>query len=109
LAREVAANPAAAVSQREELARTFTSWRPLAQQVAGLADSMPLARDGVPAARALSQLGDLGLQTLDYLGTGGATAEWKVRAQASLDTLAGPQGLLRLVGVDAVRVLLGRL
>jgi hexosaminidase len=109
LAREVAANPAGAVSQREELARTFTSWRPLAQQVAGLADSMPLARDGVPAARALSQLGDLGLQALEYLGTGGAPAEWKTRARASLDTLAGPQGLLRLVGVDAVRVLLERL
>ena len=106
LAREVAANPAGTIPQREELARTFTGWRPLAREVASLGDSMPLARDGVPAALALGRLGDLGLQALEYLEDGGAPATWKVQAMASLDTLAGPQGLLRLVGVEAVRTLL---
>ena len=109
LARRVAENSKAARAEREELARSFTSWRPIFTQVSTLADSMPLARDGVPAAQALRQLGDLGLQALNYLDNGGAPAGWKSQAQAALNELAGPQGLLRLAGVDAVRVLVERL
>jgi hexosaminidase len=105
LARRVAANPQAARAEREELARSFTAWRPLITQISALADSIPLARDGLPAARALRQLGDLGLQALDYLDNGGAPAAWKTQASASLDQLAKPQGLLRLAGVEAVRIL----
>jgi hexosaminidase len=105
LAREVAAARSGAVAQREELARTFSSWRPLAQQVASLADSVPLARDGLPAALALSQLGDIGLRALDYLANGAAPDAWPAQAEASLDTLALPQGLLRLAGIESVRTL----
>jgi hexosaminidase len=105
LARAVSADPTGSTAQRDQLARTFTSWQPLPQRVAELTDSVPLARDGLAAARALRQLGELGLKALDYLSAGGAPAAWPAQAKASLDTLARPQGLLRLAGVEAVRML----
>ena len=107
LARRIVTDPKAAETERDELTRTFTGWRPLEGQVATLGDSMPLARDGMAAATALRQLGDLGLEALSYLD-GGAPADWKVRGNAALDELARPQGLLRLAGVEAVRILVNR-
>jgi uncharacterized protein YjeT (DUF2065 family) len=100
------ADPRGAPAERDELGKTFAAWRTLAEAVTALADTLPIARDGVAAAQALSQLGDLGLQTLAYLGTGGAPAGWKSQAAARLEELARPQGLLRLAGVDAVRTLI---
>jgi len=107
LARQVVADTGAAA--RQELGAAFLAWRPLAAAVTALADSFPLAADGVPAARALRRLGDLGLESLDYLGNGAAPAGWKARALVALDSLAQPQGLLRLAPVDAVRILVGQL
>ncbi|HWA57880.1 MAG TPA: beta-N-acetylhexosaminidase [Gemmatimonadales bacterium] len=105
LARRLTADSAGAAGEREELARTFTSWRALEPQVLALGDSLPLARDGAEAATALRRLGDLGLETLGALQTG-ATAAWKADRQARLADLAKPQGLLRLAGIDAVTLLL---
>jgi hypothetical protein len=106
-ARKVVADPKGAKAERDELTRIFSSWKPLEASVAALADSMPLAKDGIAAARALHQLGDLGLEALSYLDTP-APADWKTRAKAALDELAKPQGLLRLAGIDAVRTLIGQ-
>ncbi len=105
LAAMVAREPLATVAAREELARTFGSWRSLGDQVAALADSLPLARDGEPAARALGHLAEIGSQALDYLASGGTPATWRANARASLEQLAQPQGLLRLAGVEAVSIL----
>lgn len=105
LAATVARNPRDAVAAREELGRTFASWKPLAAQVASLADSLPLARDGEPAARALGQLAEIGSRALGYLAGGGTPAVWRETARAALEELAKPQGLLRLAGVEAVSLL----
>jgi hexosaminidase len=94
-----------ATGARDQLRRAFGEWKPLAAAVAALGDSLPLARDGEPAARALTPLADLGLQALDYLGSGNAPAGWKAAAKASLEELARPQGMLRLAGVEAVQLL----
>lgn len=107
LARKVVADSRGAKAEREELTRTFTSWKPLENSVAALADSVPLARDGIVAASALRRLGELGLEALRYLDSA-APADWKVRAKATLEDLAKPQGLLRLAGIDAVRTLIGQ-
>ncbi len=95
----------AAVPAREELRQLFSSWKPLGARVASLADSIPLARDGEVAAAALTPLADLGLQALDYLGSGKAPADWTTTAKRSLAELAKPKGMLRLAGVDAVTLL----
>jgi hexosaminidase len=106
LAREVARDPKGATAARDQLRRMFSAWQPLAATVAALGDSLPLARDGLPAARALGQLAGLGLTSLDHLSNGGAPSGWKDSTRGLLDDLAKPQGLLRLAGVEAVRTLL---
>ncbi len=100
---------APAAAARDQLRQIFTGWKPLSALVTALADTIPLAQDGVPAARALVPLADLGLQALEYLATGGAPTGWKHSAIASLDQLAKPKGTLRLAGVDAVRILVDTL
>jgi hexosaminidase len=105
LAAQVARDPKGAAEARGELRRMLTSWKPLAAQVTALADSLPLARDGIQAARALGQLADIGLGALDRGATGGASAGWRDSSRVALDSLAKPQGLLRLAGVEAVRTL----
>lgn len=107
LARTVTTVPARAPAARAELRRTFDGWQPLADQVVALADTLPLAADGIPAARALGELGRLGREALDRLERGGSDDGWRAATRARLDTLAAPQGLLRLAGVQAVRILVG--
>lgn len=109
LANEVSANPRTDRVARAELQREFEEWHRLARRVALLADTLPLARDGLPAARGLRRLGDVGMHALVLLQSGKPSADWKAQASRVLDSLAAPQGLLRLTGVDAVRVLVGGL
>ena len=78
-------------------------------QIAALTDTLPLAREGAPAAGALGQLADLGTNALKYLVSGGTPTNWKTSADTALAELAKPKGLLRLAGVDAVRTLLDAL
>jgi len=105
LAERVAAGPRAAADEMAELERIFTAWDGLPAGVGGLTATVPLASDGVPAARALARLGALGREALAYLRSDGAPAEWKTATRAELETLAQPQGLLRLAGIEAVRIL----
>ncbi len=107
LARTVTTDPAGAPAARAELQRTFDGWQPLEGQVVSLADTLPLAADGIPAARALGELGRLGREALERLERGGSDDGWRAATRARLDTLAAPQGLLRLAGVQAVRILVG--
>lgn len=107
LARTVTTDPAGAPAARAELQRTFDGWQPLEGQVVALADTLPLAADGIPAARALGELGRLGREALGRLERGGGDDGWRAATRARLDTLAAPQGLLRLAGVQAVRILVG--
>jgi hexosaminidase len=89
---------------RDTLRQDFLRWRALAPAVRAVATRKPLARDAVPAADALARVGQVGLAALDRLGGGvPATAAWQDSARAALDSSTGPQGLLRLVVVDAVR------
>ncbi|MEO8138499.1 MAG: family 20 glycosylhydrolase [Gemmatimonadota bacterium] len=103
LATEVLGDSSGAAAARAQLLKLFSDWKPLSASVAALGDSLPLARDGEAAANALTPLADLGLQALDYLGTGHAPPGWKTAAKASLEDLARPKGMLRLAGVEAVR------
>ncbi len=89
---------------RDSLRQTFTAWQALAPEVHAVAVRKPLARDGVPAADALARVAGVGTAALDRMaGTVAATRGWQDSARAVLDSANGPQGLLRLTVVDAVR------
>jgi hexosaminidase len=90
---------------REELGRIFREWKALEPRIVSLAASVPLAADGVETARALSHLGALGLETLDHLESGSSPPQWKASARARLGSLARPQGLLLLAGIESVTML----
>jgi hexosaminidase len=105
LARRVAADPQGSAAEAGQLRQDFLAWRPLAPELMALADTLPLAREGVPAATALDRLATIGLQALDYLKDGGAPAGWQAAQDSTLTALAVPQGLLRLATIDAVRSL----
>jgi hexosaminidase len=109
LAREVVAKPRGATAARTQLEREFQEWRALDRQVAALADTLLVAKDGIPAARGLRRLGDIGMHALVLLDSGQPAADWKDQALKQVDSLSQPQGLLRIAGVDAVKVLLNGL
>ena len=88
----------------DSLRQEFIRWRALRLAVQEAAVREPLAREGVPAADALARAGAVGLAALDRLsGAVTATEAWRDSARVVLDRATGPQGLIRLVVVDAVR------
>jgi hypothetical protein len=85
----------------------FTLWRELPTRYAALAD-VPLARDGDPAVATLSRLGTVGTEALDRLTAAApANPAWTNSIRTFLDSASGPQGLVRVVGVQAVAALAG--
>jgi len=90
---------------RARLREAFTAWPALSPALDALALGAPLVRDTRPAARALIQVSAIGLEALDQLGRGPASAEWIRMRSAALDSLARPQGLLRISVVPAVKLL----
>jgi hexosaminidase len=91
----------------DSLRAVFTLWRELPTRYAVLAD-VPLARDGDPAVATLSRLGTVGTEALDRLtATAPANPAWTNSVRTFLDSASGPQGLVRVVGVQAVAALAG--
>ena len=89
---------------RDSLRQTFAAWQALAPAVHAVAVRKPLARDGVAAADALARVAGVGSAALDRMaGAVVATRAWQDSVRAVLDSATGPQGLLRLTVVDAVR------
>jgi hexosaminidase len=89
---------------RDSLRQTFAAWQALAPAVHAVAVGKPLARDGVPAADALAKVAAVGTAALDRFGGSVVpTKAWQDSARSVLDSATGPQGLLRLAVVDAVR------
>jgi hypothetical protein len=88
----------------DSLRREFTRWRALSLAVQEAAVREPFAREGRPAAAALARAGAVGMAALDRLsGAVPATRAWQDSARVVLDGATGPQGLIRLVVVDAAR------
>jgi len=88
----------------DSLRREFIRWRALSLAVQEAAVREPFAREGRPAADALARTGAVGLAALDRLsGAVPTTQAWQDSARVALDGATGPQGLIRLVVVDAAR------
>lgn len=88
-----------------ELREAFTAWPSFAPAIDSLTASAPLVKDAMPAAAALVRLGAIGLEALDHLERGSAPPEWVVTRSSELDSLAKPQGLLRVSIIPALRAL----
>ena len=91
---------------RGELERRFREWQRLARSVDSLAALNPLARDAIPAARALIRVAALGQEALARAGDS-TPSPWRKTVLAELDSLEKPQGLLRVSVIPAVRLLAG--
>ena len=84
------ATRAGAGTARTELSATFAGWRPLAAQVAGLADTLPLAADGVPAAAALASWAAWAAKHSPGSSAAGATAGGSEAAMAGSTNWPAP-------------------
>jgi hexosaminidase len=104
LAAALDTNPGAGPALEAE----FRTWLPLPARLAEMARDAPLASEGEPAARAAAQIAQTGLEALGYLRQGSPPPGWVDRARLLLAEAEKPQGLLHLVGVDAVRSLVER-
>ena len=98
----LARGPGAAEAQRV-LDSSLTAWAALPPAIDSLAVRAPLVRDALPAARALTRVTAIGREALAQLGREPAAPAWVRSRLAALDTLARPQGLLRLAVIPAVR------
>jgi hexosaminidase len=90
---------------RARLREAFTAWPALAPAMDALTLRAPLVRDTRPAALALIQVSAIGIEALDQLTRGPASLEWIRARTAALDSLARPQGLLRISVIPAVKQL----
>ncbi len=89
---------------RRRLDSAFARWRMLPGILSEFAE-VPLARDVLPAAQALARVTEIGIEALTP-PAGPARAEWARARLAALDSLARPQGLLRITVIPAVRMLI---
>lgn len=104
--RAVAGDSAAARLLRQDFVRMAGFRRMLLE----MEPRVPLARDGVLLATASEQLAGVGIEALQYRIRGARpTAAWRLRADSVIAATDGKTfGLLRPVGVEAVKVLLAR-
>lgn len=90
----------------DSLRVAFEQWQLFAPAIEAAAGRDSLAGDGIVAARTLGQLGQLGSDALGkLLKSEKPDSVWSAAAKAQLDLARQPQGLLRLVVVDAVQVI----
>jgi hexosaminidase len=106
MAERVAADPHAAGLTADSLRVAFGQWQLFLPAIEQAAGRSPLVADGLPAAQTLGDLGRLGQDALTRLMRDQPPdTAWTAAARAQLDSARGPQGLLRVVLVDAVEVL----
>ncbi|MEO5826984.1 MAG: family 20 glycosylhydrolase [Gemmatimonadales bacterium] len=104
--RAVAGDSTAARLLRED----FTRMAGFRRMLLEIEPRVPLARDGVLLATAEERLAGIGLEALEYRSRGTSPpTPWRVRADAAVSGADGKTfGLLRPVGVEAVKTLLAR-
>jgi hexosaminidase len=106
IAERVAADPTGSGLAADSLRVAFAQWQQFEPAIEAAAGRSPLVADGLPAAKALGDLGKLGQEALERLLRRQPTdSAWAAGARAQLEAARQPQGLLRVVVVDAVGVL----
>lgn len=107
LVRNLRGDAASAAVARERLSRIFAAWRDTSPGVAAIAAHSAPAREGVPLAQELADLGAAGQEALAYLTTASpAPQAWRDDRTALLERLQRPQSHLRFVVLPAMRELI---
>jgi hexosaminidase len=105
-AREFAAliqNPGA---NKEKIRKQLTLWRDSRTELIPAMQRSALLKEAVPLAEDLSALAAIGLQALDYLGTGKkAPQNWADQQMPMLDRAAKPRAELLIMIVPSIRQL----
>src|ERR1700685_2076256 len=92
---------------RPQMRIWLTRWRDNDAQLKKLLARSELLREDIPVSAALSRLGDIGLQSLDYLDRNERPpAAWVAEQRAFLDTLKKPLVELRVAIVPSIEKLL---
>ncbi|HYS21989.1 MAG TPA: family 20 glycosylhydrolase [Gemmatimonadales bacterium] len=100
-------DPTRAAAARERLSLIFQSWRDAAPGVAAIAVRAVPAREGVPLAQELADLGAAGQEALSYVASASpAPQAWREARAALLERLQHPQAHLRFTVLPAMRELI---
>jgi hexosaminidase len=100
-------DPTRAAAARERLSLIFQSWRDAAPEVAAIAVRAVPAREGVPLAQELADLGAAGQEALSYVASASpAPQAWRDARAALLERLQHPQAHLRFTVLPAMRELI---
>jgi hexosaminidase len=105
LVTDALATGATTAGSTRRLSEAFAAWPALAPEIDSVAATAPLARDALPAARALGRLAEIGTEGLARIGQGQASPDWVRARLALLDSLERPQGILRVSVIPALRLL----
>ncbi len=103
MAEAVASNPSAAPPETASLRAAFTEWAANASQIA------PdfLTSELIPLSKNLSNLGSIGLRSLEYLSGGKSGApDWAALELREIDAMEKPVAEVRLAAARPVRILL---
>jgi hexosaminidase len=91
---------------RGQIRSWLTRWRDNDAQLEKLLQRSELLREDIPVSEALSRLGAVGLQALDYLDRGERPpAAWLAQQRAVLETLKRPIAELRLAIAPSIEKL----
>ena len=103
MAESAASNPGTAQAEIDRLRAAFTEWSTNDGQIAGnflTSELMPLSKN-------LSNLGSIGLRTLEFLSTGkSADPDWVAQQLQRIDAMEKPIAEVRLAATRPVRILL---
>jgi hypothetical protein len=93
---------------REALRRTFEEWRQASRALDRLADRRPLLHEARSLVADLGALGDVGLDALSRLGTGGgaSAAAWRDAALGRLEQAATPRVEVEFGVIEPLKALL---
>jgi hexosaminidase len=108
-ARAIVAGPSRPDSQPAlaTLRAAFHEWAENRLEMAGLAAGDFLVSEMLPLSEALTRVGNIGLQALEYLQSGRAAPEtWIAEQKQALDAIAKPKAEVILSAVRPVRLLL---
>jgi hexosaminidase len=93
-------------TDRGQIRSWLTRWRDNDAQLKKLLERSELLREDIPVSEALSRLGAVGLQALDYLDRGERPpAAWLAQQRAVLETLKRPIAELRLAIAPSIEKL----
>jgi hexosaminidase len=91
---------------RAQMRIWLTRWRDNHAQLRPLLEKSELLKEDIPVSEALSRLGAIGLQTLDYLDRGEhPPATWVAQQRSFLETLKRPLAELRLAIAPSIEKL----